>query len=317
MAGVTDLQVQVAGMALSLLSVLAALFRLAYRHRLHRLWLDDAAVAVATTFQILQMTFTQIRYNPQKFSSEVLVAGYYIAALACLIVVWASRISILTTIICLTIYPRTRRWFLACLAMFAVACIVLMAQEIWTCEGSPEWKHLDSPPQCSLGLQVAIAQIIANFFSDALLIIAPLRLIYGARLSKAQRIRITTVFCASAATTAVSVWHVYYLIHREGRIDILAGILEMSISLIVANLNVIIAFCCRIAEDHTEKPNFTTIVFSSEILNRTEQDSISMTDHIRVDVCTETHSEFAGKSRSVRGDQTSSSGQGDKERGDV
>lgn len=65
MAGVTEEQVKVSGLVLSILSVLVAVWRLGYRCYLKRMWWDDVPVAFAAMVQLLQLIFTQIRYDPR------------------------------------------------------------------------------------------------------------------------------------------------------------------------------------------------------------------------------------------------------------
>ena len=74
----------------------------------------------------------------------------------------ASRLSILFTVIRFT-WERMR-WFLILSAyLFALAWIVMFAQVFWVCEGRDQsWK--DQPtPQCMLGLDVAVAQVICTY----------------------------------------------------------------------------------------------------------------------------------------------------------
>ncbi|KAG6817378.1 hypothetical protein H0H87_009565 [Tephrocybe sp. NHM501043] len=45
-------------------------------------------------------------------------------------------------------------------ASFLVVWVILFSQVFWVCEAEPEWK--DTPaPQCALGRNVAIAQLIS------------------------------------------------------------------------------------------------------------------------------------------------------------
>ncbi|KAG1794009.1 uncharacterized protein BJ212DRAFT_1292286, partial [Suillus subaureus] len=141
---------------------------------------------------------------------------------------------------------------------------VLSAQVWLTCECEPNWKT-QPPPQCDLGRNVAIAQIIADVFGDIILILAPFRLIYKVRLMKAQKIRVLAIFSTSAITTVVSLAHAYYVLSDGGPREAVAAMVEISVSLIVANLSVVVAFFLRMsAEDDTSSSpaplKFTSIV---------------------------------------------------------
>lgn len=232
----------------------------------------------------------------EKYSEGVLIAGYYIGALACLAVVWASRISILLIVVRLSIHRNTRRVLTGVVAVYVVVCTILMAQEIWTCEEkSSTWKGL-MPPQCPLGLDIATAQIVCDVLSDAILIAAPIRLIYHVRLSKAQKVRVMTVFSASAATTAVSICHAYYLIRPHGIDDILVGIIEMSVSLIVANLSVIMAFVYHAGwESSADNGSEPVHIRTGRRTRRGQDSSQTMTGPIQIEIAMETYAEHPVK----------------------
>ncbi|KAF8138905.1 hypothetical protein EV363DRAFT_1315109 [Boletus edulis] len=134
-----------------------------------------------------------------------------------------------------------------------VTWMILFAQVFWTCEAEPIWKTLPRP-QCDLGRNVAIAQIITDVFGDMILILAPFRLIYKVRLSRAQKIRVLSIFSTSAITTIVSLSHAYYVLKDGGLKEATAALFETSVSLIVANLSVVVAFLFRISTEETPTP---------------------------------------------------------------
>ncbi|EIW79582.1 hypothetical protein CONPUDRAFT_106173, partial [Coniophora puteana RWD-64-598 SS2] len=153
----------------------------------------------------------------------------------------------------ISIHKSTRRYLGALAGLFLLTCLVLQAQVMWTCEGpgKTSWKH-EPIPQCFLGKEVAVAQVITDVLADLFLIIAPVRLVWKVRLSRPQKIRIIAIFCSASATTIVSLCHAYFLLTVGGLKEIMAGIVEMSVSLIVANLNVIVAVVYRISSDNTD-----------------------------------------------------------------
>lgn len=75
--------------------------------------------------------------------------------------IWTARFSLLFTII------RLRpRGFLAYIVKglvpaFAVTWLIMLAQAFWVCERQPDWKQAPVP-QCVLGKDVAIAQVISE-----------------------------------------------------------------------------------------------------------------------------------------------------------
>jgi len=249
-SGPTIKQTEVVNTVLPVVATIVTLFRLFERVRQGRLWLDDAWAAFAMISNIILMVANWLYLHDfAKFSPTTNVGLYYMIAQFFYATIWASRISILFTVVRLTVPGPLRRTLLFVFAAFVVIWIILFAQVFWVCETEPGWKSLPRP-QCDLGQNVAIAQIITDVLSDATLILAPFRLVYRVRLSRAQKIRIVSIFSTSAITTIVSLVHAYYVFTNGGLKEAMAALFETSISLIVANLSVVIAFLFRIgAED--------------------------------------------------------------------
>jgi hypothetical protein len=197
------------------------------------------------------------------FPQSARVALYYMVCLFFYAVVWCSRISILFTVVRLTVPGTLRRVLKFTTIAFVTAWAVLFAQVFWVCEPEPGWKT-QPRPQCDLGRNVAIAQIITDVFGDTILILAPCRLIYKVRLTRAQKIRVLAIFSTSAITTVVSLAHAYYVLSDGGLKEAVSAMFEASVSLIVANLSVVVTFLMRMSsEDETSSPaplKFSSIV---------------------------------------------------------
>ncbi|KAI5996852.1 hypothetical protein F5J12DRAFT_346667 [Pisolithus orientalis] len=218
-------------------------------------------------------------YDHARFPQDTRVALYYLADQSFYAVIWLSRTSILFTVVRLTFPDSLRRWLIRTAIAFAVTWMILGAQIFWTCETAAGWK-MQPLPRCDMGKNVAIAQIIADVLGDTILILAPLRLIYRVRLTKAQKIRLMSAFSTSAVTTVVSLVHAYYMLTDGGLKQTMAGIVEVSVSLIVANLSVVVAFLFRISSEETASPAplelKSTITFGSRpIRKRTPFDPLS------------------------------------------
>ncbi|KAG1785744.1 uncharacterized protein HD556DRAFT_1249330 [Suillus plorans] len=227
--------VQVLNMAMPLVAATVTSFRLYCRARQGRLWIDDLWATFAM-LSILTLTIANWIYMEDYGEPRFLV------------------ISILLTVVRLTAPGTLRKILMRTTAVFFILWAVLSAQVLWTCEDEPNWKT-EPRPQCSLGKNVAIAQIITDVFGDTVLILAPFRLIYKVRLTKAQKIRILAIFSTSITTTVVSLVHAYYILSDEGLNEAMAAMVETSVSLIVANLSVVVAFFLRMsAKDDTPSP---------------------------------------------------------------
>ncbi|KAG2356661.1 hypothetical protein BDR07DRAFT_1612953 [Suillus spraguei] len=143
--------------------------------------------------------------------------------------------------------------------IFGFVWALLFSQLWWICEKYPSWKT-QSRPQCNLGKNVAITQMITDVLGDSVLIFTPFCLIYNIKLSRPQKVRVLSVFSASAITTVVSLAHAYYIFSHGGLKVIMAAIVEASMSLIVANLSVVVAFIFHLKAEEDSLSTLTPIV---------------------------------------------------------
>ncbi|KAG1872289.1 hypothetical protein F4604DRAFT_2013148 [Suillus subluteus] len=266
--GPTIVQTQVVNFILPIVATLVTSFRLYCRARRHLLWIDDAWAACAMIFDIILMICSALYLRGYVLHPQwAKVALYYTLTQCFYGVVWCSRLSILFTVVRLA-YWGTQRRILICIAIiFGVVWALLFAQVWWTCELNPSWKKLPRP-QCPLGRNVAIAQIVTDVLGDTVLILAPFLLIYKATLTTAQRVRVICLFSTSAITTAVSLTHAYYVLTVGELKEAISAMFEASVSLIVANLSVVVTFFLRmLADDETiSRPQMeSTLNFSNSL----------------------------------------------------
>ncbi|KAG2356948.1 hypothetical protein BDR07DRAFT_1421761 [Suillus spraguei] len=280
--GPTVDQTSVACMVLPLVAITVTSFRLYCRIQHGRLWFDDlwATFAMIFTFALLVIDWLYLQ-NYENYSQGVRVALYYMICQFFYAVVWCSRISILLTVVQLAVPGTLRKVLTYTTVTFVIAWAVLFAQVWWTCESEPSWKS-QPRPQCDLGRNVSIAQIITDVFGDIILILAPFRLIYKVKLTKARKIRILAIFSTSAITTVVSLTHAYYVLSDGGLKEAIAAMVETSMSLIVANLSVVVAFFLRMStEDDTCSPAqlpFARVrTFGSQPMRRHIKDPLTTT----------------------------------------
>ncbi|KAG2124163.1 hypothetical protein BD769DRAFT_1468852 [Suillus cothurnatus] len=221
--GPTVAQTQVVNFVLPIVATFVTCFRLYCRAHRHLLWIDDAWAALL---------------HPQWAK----VALYYALSQCFYGVVWCSRLSILFTVVRLAYWGTQRRMLIGIAIIFGVVWAILFAQVWWTCELNPSWKKLPRP-QCPLGRDVAVAQIVTDVFGDTVLILAPFILIYKATLTTAQRVRVICLFSTSAITTAVSLTHAYYVFTVGGLQEAVSAMFEV---------HVVVTFFLRmLTEDET------------------------------------------------------------------
>jgi hypothetical protein len=148
--------------------------------------------------------------------------------------------------------------------------VLLMVQMFWVCEKvETAWKNSDK--LCALGPHVAITQVVskcplvcfridnclssllAETFSDFLLIVAPLWILRNVRVSSAVRFRLISVFACSLATTIAALAHAIMVIRLPGDLEAIVGSLEAGVALAVCNLSVIVPAIGRLFGGNAEK----------------------------------------------------------------
>ncbi|KAF8994592.1 hypothetical protein BDQ17DRAFT_1430970 [Cyathus striatus] len=239
-------QVRVANYVLSSIAVAVTCLRLVDRARTRKLWWDDAWAGVSILFTVTFMAALEIHLqDPARHSKGIRIAAYYLCAQCFYAVGWTSRLSILCTIIHVTL-GRFRQYLIYVAGAFLLTWSILFAQVWWVCEAETSWKDIPAT-QCNLGEKVAIAQVITDVLSDLVLVLAPVGLVWKIRLTKFQKFRIAAIFSTTIITTAVSLYHAHAVLRKGGLAEALAATVQDSISLIVANLSVIITFLFRLS----------------------------------------------------------------------
>ena len=149
--------------------------------------------------------------------------------------------------------------------------VLLMVQMFWVCEkGDTAWKQA-AFALCPLGRRVAVTQavskcplvcfriddslsfILAETFSDFLLIVAPLWILRNVRVTSAVRFRLISVFACSLATTVAALAHAILVLRLPGIWEAIVGSLEAGVALTVCNLSVIVPAIARLFGGDPEK----------------------------------------------------------------
>ncbi|KAJ6480052.1 hypothetical protein DFH09DRAFT_1214764 [Mycena vulgaris] len=241
----------------------ATTYRL-YKRR-GRWWADDLWVLFGSIGLIIQMVAVFLHIPlPNHLSNTTRITVFYLKATAFYLIVWASRLSILFSIV--RIDPsavRRRRLFCGAVA-FVMTALLLLGQLGWICESDPSWKDSENP-QCELPLQVAIYQLVTDVISDSILLFAPLPL-FRSILDKSLGHKLALIFSTCVVTTIVSLVHATFMLRDHDFKILLSGIVEGCLSLIVANIPVIITSTMDIVgeQDRVPTAQFSTIFWFSE-----------------------------------------------------
>ncbi|KAI0818934.1 hypothetical protein BC629DRAFT_687674 [Irpex lacteus] len=236
-------QVRIVNGVLCITGVLATIIRVVIRYRRRKLWWDDFWVIVAAVCSIILMPANFLHSDdPGSLPRTTKLAAYWIRCVQLYYAVtWTSRLSILCTVIRISSAPRMLRFLHICVYLFIVSWVVLAAQVLWICIPEQSWKSQPTP-QCLLGDSAAISQSITFIGTDAILVYAPIQMIYNAKLPPGAKFRLITIFAATLITTAASVYYIYAMLRINGITEDFAATIHDGLSLIVANLSVITFF---------------------------------------------------------------------------
>ncbi|KAL1672652.1 hypothetical protein EV122DRAFT_294734 [Schizophyllum commune] len=216
--------------------------RLVIRIKDRKWGLDDFWALFAMITGGIMLTGALIIVTPPPNIAQITkVVGYYFAACGFYSCIWSCRFSILCTIS--RISPSSWRLYIRLMfGAFSLMWAFLMIQAVVHCESDPTWH---ATGQCALGRPVAIAQLITDIVADLMLGLAPMRLLWRSNLSKGQRMRLITVFASALLTTLVSLAHAYCIIAGKGTDEVYSAMYELSVSIIVASLSVLVGFFSR------------------------------------------------------------------------
>lgn len=232
------------------IAILLTVFRLSYRWRIRRFWWDDAWAASSMLFQLaLLIAFwirTDLPVGPLYQSQHARAIAYWIVSESFTMVLWTARMSLLYSAI--RIIPPgmfLRKIAYASAVLFGCMWAGLLAQKVYVCAHNRAWER-SRTPQCHLGDAVGIIELVTDFISDAILVAIPLRLLWGVNMPRHMRKLLISIFSASILVTAISAVHAAYLLGPSGILEGLAANVECAVSLIVANLAVVVTHLYRL-----------------------------------------------------------------------
>ncbi|KAJ6585977.1 hypothetical protein B0H19DRAFT_858461, partial [Mycena capillaripes] len=197
-----------------------------------RFWADDVCALVAFVTLIIQVVAVFLHVMvPSRFSVP------YLTGTTFYLIVWASRLSILFSIVRIDPSPQRRKRMVWASIAFAAATVFLLSQLFWVCESDTSWKNSPNPT-CELPLQVAICRLVTDVIADLILLFAPLPLFR--KLDKSLGHKFMLIFSTCVVTTFVSVVHVAFIVRYADMKIPISEVVQGCISLIVANIPVVI-----------------------------------------------------------------------------
>jgi len=225
-------------------ALIITVFRLVHRHRRKLSWWDDALIGMAALSMLMLVISVWFLTGNASIPHSTKVSLYFVCAYTFTISIYTARLCILFGIMRIAPNPATRNFIRWIAGFFVVILCVLMAQKIWVCEGNTAWK-LEPSPACHLGLQVAVTELVTDIVSDTILVLLPIFFLWGSRLRAGQKRRVYAIFSASCITTIVSIVQDWLILAAGGLREETASMIEVSVSVIVANLPFLVSAVYR------------------------------------------------------------------------
>ncbi|KZP14678.1 hypothetical protein FIBSPDRAFT_959496 [Athelia psychrophila] len=243
------LAAQVVSTVFPCLAIAITAFRLVIQYRRSQLWWEDfwAAVAMTCTIGVVSeywwYSIIVAKPHPDTYSFMV---SWYLFTLTLTSGLWAARMSLTFSIIRLA-HPSSRLRIAANLTAGLCACCFAsqIVQKMYICRDVKSWMN-NTVQGCEIGASVGITETSMDIVSDLLLIALASYLLQDARQLKSQRKLIRGLFSASILTTLSSIAHMIFVVGPEVLLTvIMTAYLELSVSLIVCNLPVVVTFFYR------------------------------------------------------------------------
>jgi len=216
--------------------------------------------------------------------SEELVISFWIYSFGFPCIVWAVRESVLFSIARIVYQTQHLRRLLLCLALlFFIMWAGLTAQKAWQYGHDISWYHAPGKPHASMTRPMILYELIADFLSDTILMVLPLRLLWSLKLPKRQKRMILAIFASSIIVIVATVFRAVCQLEKYITVMATATDYEVASSLLVLNLLVVVTFLYRIfgfvdADDGASSDDdYTT---RTPITQTTTQTTTQATTHI-------------------------------------
>ncbi|KAF8999868.1 hypothetical protein BDQ17DRAFT_1246014, partial [Cyathus striatus] len=243
------------------LAILSTCFRLYHRFRNRRLWWDDfwALVSMLVTIVVLG-AFVALPFRILFTKSKTMVTfGYWLTMLSYTTALWSARMSVAVTIVRLFNEGRARRCAKVMCIIFALAWTALVVQKFsncgkftvlsWRCPISHVTAYLELSSKfiVSYILYYIYAYYgIADIIADIWLLSAPMYMLWKIRLPSRRHQRlIRAVFACDVLVSVPSIVHIVYIVRKNQPAIGISAQFQVSTSLIVCNLLVVVTYVYR------------------------------------------------------------------------
>ncbi|KAH0834882.1 hypothetical protein J3R83DRAFT_10527 [Lanmaoa asiatica] len=220
------------------MAVLSTVFRLWYRWYIARMWWDDAWTVLAFLADIAFLITAVLEQPiPDDALPRYFCVGNWIVSFAYPTLMWAARISILTSIVRVSCPEGVlRRIAVGIGVSFGIMGLWMLGQRLQVCLAY----------DCLITRILFIAQITTDCVGDLLLSALPIWCLRGTSLKSKQKILVASAFSASIVISIVTVVEAVMFSRSVSSGSIIFEHVKVACSMIVCNLLVIVTFVYRI-----------------------------------------------------------------------
>ncbi|KAF8434784.1 hypothetical protein L210DRAFT_968463 [Boletus edulis BED1] len=222
----------------SCVAILSTLFRLWYRWYTARIWWDDGWAMLAFLAEIAWLV-TAIIEQPVSDASipRLFYAGNWIVSFAYPTLMWATRISILTSVVRVS-RPEgmLRHIALSIGVLFGLLGIAMLGLRLRLC----------LTMKCLMTRTILIVQTTTDGIADVLLSALPIWFLRSLKLSRKRKILVSSALSASMVINIVTVIETVAFFQSVTSGTIIFEHVKVACSMIVCNLLVIVTFVYRV-----------------------------------------------------------------------
>ncbi|KAG2142903.1 uncharacterized protein EDB93DRAFT_598670 [Suillus bovinus] len=231
----------VQGMAIAL-----TIFRVSFRLHIRRFWWEDAWAAIAGSCGIVHLISSWVHLFSFDIEGTTRVVSFWATTLMTTCINWSARMSILFAIA--RVARPTQRLYQLSMG-FAILFFLtwggLIAGKARETELSSDWYELPWP-SCRITYSMAAYQLATKSVADTILVVFSFRLLWNVSLPSRQRRMILAIFSSSIIMTMFSLFRAITNFLLTTWIEVIAVNLELSFSLIICNLLVVVTYAYRV-----------------------------------------------------------------------
>lgn len=225
------------------MAITLTVFRVSFRVHIKRFWWEDAWAAVAGLCGTAHLINSWVHLLSQ---GTTCIVSFWLTTLMSTCINWSARMSILFAIA--RVARHTQRLYhlsIGFAILFTLAWGGVIAQKARHVRLSSDWYQLPCP-SCRGNHLMAACQLVAKSVADTIMLVFSFRLFWNVNLPPRQRRMILAIFSSNIIMIMFSLFRAIAHFLVATWVEMVAVNLEVSSSLIVCNLLVVVTYAYRV-----------------------------------------------------------------------